>query len=287
MNRRARTFAPRLATSAAARGLLASALLASTPACTVDAPAAPSLPAVDGGARDAASNATPGDADAAAADASAPPGSAKARCAALLACVADVEPALAGGLVALYGDASPCWRGSEGDADACGAACDAELARHAACTAAPVDASYLALCEPPDGSLAPALAFDVPLVFDARTGGAATLRPLPARATTYEPSAALASFPMALRVEAGGGAGELASVALPLAALDPRATAASGTAPLRALRLRNLRADDDRFCADYEVETERGDDAGRCVFFPLAPGAAYPADYRARLACPR
>ncbi len=74
----------------------------------------------DGGTGDGATN---GDA------------AAKSVCQALISCVAVASPESVGGLVQLYGDASPCWKGSATDADACGKACTKAAAAFPQCQA--------------------------------------------------------------------------------------------------------------------------------------------------------
>jgi len=63
--------------------------------------------------------------DATATDASVPVLTPKAECERYLSCVNQHDPGGGGAAVALYGDASPCWKGSSADAQQCGDACRA------------------------------------------------------------------------------------------------------------------------------------------------------------------
>lgn len=159
-----------------------------------------------------------GDSDAGKADAAAPK-TPKQTCEALIACVADVSPSQAGPLVTLYGDASNCWKGGAADAEACGKACAKELEEREECSAEALDGTYLALCSGAGGRL---LRYSVQLTFNARTGGSAIYRPLPASATTFRSSDALMTQPtVTLKVESSGGAGKTTTpFDMPSAAID-------------------------------------------------------------------
>jgi hypothetical protein len=61
--------------------------------------------------------------DATATEASVPVLTPKAECERYLSCVNQDDPGGGGAAVALYGDASPCWKGSSADAQQCGDAC--------------------------------------------------------------------------------------------------------------------------------------------------------------------
>jgi hypothetical protein len=154
----------------------------------------------------------------------------KEQCEALIACVADIEPSSAGALVTLYGDASNCWTGSDGDAAACGKACAKAISDRPKCMAEPLARHYLALCAAnPFGG--PPLRFDVDLVFHPRDGGKATFRPLPARTPTYRSSGALSTSPvMTLRIDDEGGTGEITTpFELPAAAFGTEGSMGSST----------------------------------------------------------
>lgn len=205
------------------------------------------------------------------------PSTPKQQCEALIACVADVEPASAGALVTLYGDASNCWKGGASDAEACGKACAENLAKRPECTAAAVDRHYLALCT---ASLAQqSMRYDVALAFDPRKGGEATFRPLPIGATKYRSADALTTQPtLALEIDSGGGAGETTTpFDVPGAALDPYGNAP--TMHVTRFALRRLRVEKGTVCSELEatITTPYSTSLrGACVYLPLAEGAAVP-----------
>jgi hypothetical protein len=72
---------------------------------------------------DGASPASLPDGGAASADGSVPELTPKAECERYLTCVNQHSPGEGGAAVTLYGDASPCWKGSTTDAQQCGDAC--------------------------------------------------------------------------------------------------------------------------------------------------------------------
>lgn len=245
----------------------ASATTRTTGLATEDAPTDP----VDGGAH----------ADAAA---RAKPSTPKGFCEALIACVADVEPTAAGGLVTLYGDASNCWKGSAADAEACGKACEKTLDQRKECMAEPLARHYLAMCTSNLSSSERAL-YDVDLVFHPRTGGTMTLRPLPATARTYRAADALAtSPPLKLTIERGGGAGETTTPwDVPFAAFGD-----GNPGSLRVVKLgvKRLRTEGSALCSDLEGEIDRPWSTsldGACLYLPLDDGAAIPSRTRSQI----
>ncbi len=205
------------------------------------------------------------------------PSTPKQQCEALIACVADVEPASAGALVTLYGDASNCWKGGASDAEACGKACAEDLANRPECTAAAVDRRFLALCT---ASLAQEnMRYDVALAFDPRKGGEATFRPLPIGAQKYRSADALTTAPeLELAIEPGGGAGETTTpFDVPGAAIDPYGEAP--TVHVTKFAVRRLRVEKGTVCSELEatITTPYSTSLrGACVYLPLADGAAVP-----------
>lgn len=225
-----------------------------------------------------------GDSDAGKADAAAPK-TPKQTCEALIACVADVSPSQAGPLVTLYGDASNCWKGGTADAEACGKACAKELEEREECSAEALDGTYLALCSGAGGRL---LRYSVQLTFNARTGGSAIYRPLPASATTFRSSDALMTQPtVPLKIESNGGAGKSATpFDVPGAAIDFGGGGPS-TVRVQSFEVSALKASGSTtktpgaVCSDLELELGapiQTNLSGRCIYLPkVAEGSPIPA----------
>jgi len=219
--------------------------------------------------------------DAGKADAAAPK-TPKQTCEALISCVADVAPSQAGPLVTLYGDASNCWKGGSADAEACGKACAKELEEREECTAESLDGTYLALCSG-SGRL---LRYAVQLTFNARTGGSAIYRPLPAGATTFRSSDALMTQPtVTLKIESNGGAGESSMpFDMPSSVID--FGGGPPTVRVQSFEISALKAalstarTTGTVCSDLEMQLGAPIQTtltGRCIYLPkVAEGSPFP-----------
>jgi hypothetical protein len=204
---------------------------------------------------------------------------AKKACEALIACVADVDPATAGALVTLYGDASNCWKGSASDAEACGKACAKSLEAHSECSSEPIDRHFLALCSSSFSDKT--MRYDVALAFDARSGGQATFRPLPIDAQTYRSADALMTQPkVLLEIESGGGAGETSTpFDVPVAAFyaDYPPDGPQPNVHVTRFAVERLRIEDGNVCSEVEATITSPYQtvlSGACVYLPLAENAA-------------
>lgn len=228
-----------------------------------------------------------------ASDGSTTKSSGKDACEKLIACVADISPSQAGGYVNLYGDASNCWKGSAGDAEACGKACEEELDKRPECQAIesnedPIEGTYLAGCG--DATTGGSRIFvDAVLSYDKSKGGKATLGLLSADASTYRSNDVLMTFPaMALSAKSGGGAGEVTGpFEVPASALTSDDLAVTEIT-VQDVTVRRLRRTANDICSDLQMRYVLSPNnfltyERVCIYLPLKQGAAIPNDLNSQL----